>query len=102
MKQLRISGRGRHEWRPYIACTVCRARFIAPGCPVIEKCALCHGMDGSGRGNGAFPKIAGQRPDYLFASLKAFAKGERNSGIMEPIASELSMEKMQKLANYYA
>lgn len=68
---------------------------------VTENCARCHGMDGLGRGAGAFPKLAGQHPDYLFASLLAFARGERHSGIMEPIAAGLDREQMQELAVFY-
>jgi cytochrome c553 len=73
----------------------------APGA-VIESCARCHGADGLGRGLGAFPKLAGQRPDYFFASLQAYARGERHSGLMEPIAAGLSPEGMRELADYYA
>ncbi len=69
---------------------------------VIESCARCHGADGLGRGLDAFPKLAGQRPDYLHASLQAFARGERHSGIMEPIAAGLNAEEMRELARHYA
>jgi cytochrome c553 len=69
---------------------------------VVQSCARCHGADGRGRGQGAFPQLAGQRPDYLFASLQAFARGERHSGIMGPIAAGLSPEAMRELAGYYA
>jgi cytochrome c553 len=68
---------------------------------ITTSCARCHGVDGLGRGLGAFPKLAGQRPAYLFASLQAFARGERHSGIMQPIAAGLSQEEMRELADYY-
>ena len=68
---------------------------------IATSCARCHGVDGLGRGLGAFPKLAGQRPAYLFASLQAFARGERHSGIMQPIAAGLSQEEMRELARYY-
>jgi cytochrome c553 len=58
-------------------------------------------VDGHGRGTGAFPRLAGQRPTYLFAALQAFARGERHSGIMEPIAADLSLVEMRELALYY-
>ncbi|MDB4932788.1 MAG: cytochrome c class, partial [Myxococcaceae bacterium] len=45
---------------------------------VVAACARCHGVDGSGRG-GAFPAIAGQRPEYLRAALDAYARGARHS-----------------------
>jgi cytochrome c553 len=68
---------------------------------VTESCGRCHGVDGHGRGTGAFPRLAGQRPTYLFAALQAFARGERHSGIMEPIAADLSLVEMRELALYY-
>jgi cytochrome c553 len=67
---------------------------------VIENCARCHGVERLGMD--AFPKLSGQRPDYLFAALRAFAGGERHSGIMEPIAAGLSIPDMREIALYYA
>jgi cytochrome c553 len=67
---------------------------------VTENCARCHGVDGPGMA--AFPKLTGQRPAYLFAALRAFANGERRSGVMEPIAAALKLDDIQELALYYA
>ena len=67
-----------------------------------ETCARCHGMDGLGRGLGAFPKLAGQRYEYLAASLEAYASGRRHSGIMEPVAANLNEEEIRRLARYYS
>jgi cytochrome c553 len=68
---------------------------------VTTSCGRCHGVDGLGRGTAAFPKLSGQHPIYLVASLEAFASGDRHSGIMEPIAADLSLELMRALADYY-
>jgi len=68
---------------------------------VIESCARCHGIDGRGRGSGAFPKLAGQNPAYIYSALRAFAAGERHSGMMEPVAAGLSDQEMRALARYY-
>jgi cytochrome c553 len=46
--------------------------------------------------------LAGQKPAYLAASLHAYARGWRSSGIMEPIAAGLSPEATTELARYYA
>ena len=69
---------------------------------IAENCARCHGETGGGRGLGAFPKLAGQRPDYLYGSLTAYARGNRRSGIMQPVASGLDPEAMREIALYYA
>jgi cytochrome c553 len=55
-----------------------------------------------GRGLGTFPILAGQRPTYLYASLLAFARGERHSGTMKPVAAGLSDRDMREMALYYA
>ena len=69
---------------------------------VVESCARCHGRDGNGRGVGAFPKLAGQQPSYLYAALRAYARGTRHSGIMEPVASGLPEEARHASLRYYA
>jgi cytochrome c553 len=68
---------------------------------VTQSCIRCHGREGYGRGTGAFPRLAGQQPTYLHTTLEAFARGERHSGIMEPIAAGLSEEDMRAIARYY-
>ncbi|MBW3541694.1 MAG: c-type cytochrome [Planctomycetes bacterium] len=68
---------------------------------VVETCARCHGVDGLGRGIGAFPRLRGQQSTYLELALRAFASGQRNSGIMEPIAAELNDDEIRALARYY-
>jgi len=69
---------------------------------VSRTCAPCHGRAGEGREVSAFPRLAGQRPDYLHASLRVYASGERHSGIMEPVAAELTDEEMREMALYFA
>jgi cytochrome c553 len=76
----------------------------AAGAPaaVRDVCGRCHGVDGAGRGSAAFPKLAGQSAAYLLSALKGFARGERHSGIMQPIAAGLDETVMQDLALYYS
>lgn len=69
---------------------------------VARNCGRCHGLDGLGRGVGAFPRLAGQKPNYLYIALQAYAHRARHSGIMQPIAVGLQPEDMITLARYYA
>lgn len=68
---------------------------------ILQTCARCHGMDGRGRGLGAFPRLAGQTPQYLENALLAYAEGDRHSGIMQPLAAGLTREEMREIARYY-
>jgi cytochrome c553 len=72
------------------------------GTGVLAICARCHGTDGRGRGLGAFPRLAGQSPEYLYRALVAFAEGERESGIMAMAVAGLDRETLRGLARYYA
>ena len=73
-----------------------------PPLSTVDNCARCHGADGEGRGDGAIPRLAGQREGYLLASLQAYARGTRHSGIMQPVAAGLDAAQMQALARHYA
>lgn len=70
--------------------------------PVLANCNRCHGEDGGGRGEGAFPRLAGQSEAYLLGALQAYAGGERHSGVMQPIAAGLEPEVREALAQHYA
>jgi cytochrome c553 len=61
----------------------------------VPPCASCHGPDA--KGTDAFPRLAGQLPDYILRKLTNWDKerGQKkdqpdNSAIMQPIAHELS------------
>ena len=69
---------------------------------VTESCARCHGARGEGRGDGAFPRLAGQSRAYLENAMHAYAEGTRFSGIMQPIAASLTPQARREIANYYA
>jgi cytochrome c553 len=73
-----------------------------PPLAVRNVCSRCHGIDGTGRGPGAFPSLAGQRAEYLYASLRAFADRRRFSGVMSGIAANLDDDAMRASAGYYA
>jgi len=69
---------------------------------VTSTCGRCHGTDGRGRDSGAFPALAGQHQKYIAASLRAYAAGERHSGIMQPLAVPLADNEITDLAEYYS
>lgn len=57
------------------------ARLIAEGRDIFmhgipdghtPACATCHGAEGTGGGNGVFPRIAGQHADYIAKQLRVF------------------------------
>jgi cbb3-type cytochrome c oxidase subunit III len=71
-----------------------------------QVCASCHGADGNSA-TGAFPKLAGQHPEYLLKQLHDFktqpgAKGPaRNSAVMGGFASALNDADARNVAAYY-
>jgi cytochrome c553 len=69
---------------------------------IATSCARCHGAEGKGRRPSAVPRLSGQRPVYFLTTLQALAAGQRHSGIMGPVAANLSVEQMRELASYFA
>jgi len=66
------------------------------------KATMCSGCHGStAGGNGQFPRLAGQHPEYLAQQLKAFKEGSRKSGPMQAIAGNLSEDDVKALAAYF-
>jgi cytochrome c553 len=68
----------------------------------VAICVRCHGVEGSGRDQGAFPRLAGLPEEYLRATLEGYARGARRSGIMQPVAAELDASALTFAAGYYA
>lgn len=66
-----------------------------------STCATCHGADGAGRPDGAFPNLTIQTTTYLKDTLTAFATGQRKSAYMQTIATQLSPQQIDGLAAYY-
>ena len=71
----------------------------------VPPCASCHGPQA--KGDGQFPRLAGQLPDYVFKKLTNWSK-ERGqdpakpdtSAIMEPIAHGLTEPQIKAVAAY--
>ena len=92
-----------------------QARAADPAKPDINRgqaiaaqvCASCHGADGNSAG-GAYPKLAGQHPEYLVKQLMDFKtqpgakQPARNNAIMAGMAAALSDQDMVNVAAYFA
>jgi cytochrome c553 len=65
-------------------------------------CARCHGAEGEDPASALVPILHGQPAEFLVAALREYAEGSRRSGIMQPLAAELSAKDMERLAAYYA
>lgn len=71
----------------------------------VPPCASCHGPEA--KGDGQFPRLAGQLNDYVFNKLTNWSK-ERGqnpanpdaSAIMQPIAHSLSKAQIEAVAAY--
>lgn len=79
----------------------------AGGDPVLAKqgkakatvCLGCHGK--SGEGNGEFPRLGGQHPEYLVEQLTRYKNGIRKNTAMQAIAGNLSDEEIKALAAFF-
>ncbi len=65
----------------------------------LPACAACHGPSGGGIPP-EYPVLSGQYAEYAAAALAAYASGERESPVMQPIAARLTKEEIQALAAY--
>jgi cytochrome c553 len=79
------------------------AADIEAGRKIAEaQCAACHGKDGKTPVDPAYPKLAGQYPDYLVKALNDYRTGARKNAIMGGMAKPLSKNDIDNLAAYFA
>jgi cbb3-type cytochrome c oxidase subunit III len=92
-----------------------QARAAEPAKPDLNRgqaiaaqvCASCHGADGNSA-SGAFPKLAGQHPEYLVKQLKDFKpqpgakEAARSNAVMMGMTGALSDLDMVNVAAYFA
>lgn len=67
----------------------------------IEACARCHGGR-AGPPSELVPTLHGQSKTMIAAALRAYAAGERDSGIMQAAVAGLTDRSIDGLATYYA
>jgi cytochrome c553 len=64
----------------------------------VPACQGCHGD--KAQGNEVFPRLAGQRRDYLEKQLEAFASNLRENDIMHQNAAHLTARQISDVAAY--
>lgn len=69
---------------------------------VLTACARCHGDEASAPTSDLVPRLAGQTYPYLERALTEYARGARPSGIMQPVADELTEDEIRQLARAYS
>jgi cytochrome c553 len=67
----------------------------------VEACRTCHGPAGISL-NPTIPNLAGQKPAYLEAQLKAFRSQDRRNDFMNVIAAQLNDTNIHELAAYWS
>jgi cytochrome c553 len=66
----------------------------------VPACGACHGAMGAGMA--AFPRIAGQHPEYVVAQLQAFRSKARDNAIMYANVQHMTDDQMRDVAAYLA
>lgn len=64
----------------------------------IPACASCHGAEA--KGNGAFPRLAGQHEEYLLKQLRLIQSAVRKAPVMHGIIEHLGDADMRAVAAY--
>jgi len=83
------------------AATALAADVQAGAAKAKEVCQACHGMDGNSTVPD-YPKLAGQRPDYIAKALRDYKSGARKNAIMAGFAGTLSTADIDNVAAYYS
>jgi cytochrome c553 len=68
----------------------------------VGACARCHGAEGNAPPSARVPVLHGQPAEFLTAALDHYASGRRASGIMQPVAIDITPGERGRVAGYYA
>lgn len=69
----------------------------------ILACIVCHGPEGGGNAQAAFPVLAGQSTHYIIEELHAFKRGKRTNDInqvMQSTCKNMSFDEIKAVAKY--
>ncbi len=72
------------------------------GKTLAQVCFNCHGLNGNGSINPAWPVLAGQHASYIAKQLADFKRGTRSDPIMSAQAAALSPQNMADLGAFFA
>ncbi len=75
---------------------------VAAGKTKAQVCFSCHGMNGAGNVNPAWPALAGQHASYIAKQLANFKSGARSNPLMSAQAVSLSKQDMANLGAFFA
>lgn len=67
----------------------------------VGVCVACHGPDGNGGADPAWPKLAAQSAEYIAKQLADFKSGARKDPIMQGMVAALSPQDMKDIGAYY-
>jgi cytochrome c553 len=67
----------------------------------VQVCSGCHGENGKPVDK-TVPNIWGQQAGYIYIQLRDFKRGDRKSGIMQPIAAGFERNDMLAIAEYFS
>ena len=87
--------------RPTDGASMSRGQNLYNGVGLINNqtaCAACHGADAAG--NGIFPRLAGQKAEYLIRQVSLIKENLRNVGIMHSTVQKLSEDDIKAVATY--
>ena len=75
---------------------------VKNGARLYRNCVACHGAEGWGDVNGAYPQIAGQLPGVIIKQLADIRAGNRDNPIMRAFSSQRSLGDAQSIADVAA
>jgi cytochrome c553 len=75
---------------------------VKTGKEVFKLCIACHGTEGWGTDDGAYPQLAGQHSTVVIKQIADIRAGNRDNPIMYPIAKESVMGGPQAIADVTA
>ncbi len=86
-----------------LSCSIKADMIDKTGMQPWEICALCHGLTGNSA-TARFPKLAGQKPQYIKNQINAFLTGTRTNdgGQMSSIVTEVNESEIELIADYFS